>query len=350
MIINPYLFGILNNLDGVESDFPVLIMDSIRHFIGREDPHEFPVLVSDSPNAFLGSATTADFTVIVNDEPYEQQTVFKVPAASAPTFPVSVSGSDMSYPQRHFALSDTRGGWYEFTDSSTLFQDTAGATPITAAGQTIRRINSKYGNVGPLTRSGTGLLWQDLGGYMSGRFDGAQEIFTSAGVLTGSAKNNGLTQVAVFQYDNDTGSHVIMDSDYQSGRVVQGMMGRGAVGVDDAVLTSIPGTVTSFSTGPNAPENTKVLVVISVTPATGYIARVNGVTVASDSTARTITSSNISNSRFALGASYAGTLTPNVARLTGNIIAAAYLSRGMAIEEIKKLEQHFAALGGITLP
>lgn len=36
--------------------------------------------------------------------------------------------------------------WYDISDISTLFQDTAGTTPVTADGQTVKRINDKSGN------------------------------------------------------------------------------------------------------------------------------------------------------------------------------------------------------------
>ena len=37
------------------------------------------------------------------------------------------------------------GGWYDPSDLSTMFQDTAGTTPVTATGQTVARINDKSG-------------------------------------------------------------------------------------------------------------------------------------------------------------------------------------------------------------
>ncbi len=43
-----------------------------------------------------------------------------------------------------FAASEP-GLWYDFGDLSTLFQDTAGTTPVTAAGQSVARINDKSG-------------------------------------------------------------------------------------------------------------------------------------------------------------------------------------------------------------
>jgi hypothetical protein len=44
-----------------------------------------------------------------------------------------------------FAASEP-GIWLDPSDLTTLFQDTAGTTPVTAAGQTVARINDKSGN------------------------------------------------------------------------------------------------------------------------------------------------------------------------------------------------------------
>lgn len=41
--------------------------------------------------------------------------------------------------------SGEQGAWYDPSDLSTMFQDTAGTTPVTATGQTVARINDKSG-------------------------------------------------------------------------------------------------------------------------------------------------------------------------------------------------------------
>lgn len=46
-----------------------------------------------------------------------------------------------------------QGGWYDPSDISTLFQDTAGTTPVTATGQTVARINDKSGRGNHLTQA-----------------------------------------------------------------------------------------------------------------------------------------------------------------------------------------------------
>ena len=43
--------------------------------------------------------------------------------------------------------------WFDFSDLTTLFQDTGGTSPVTADGQAIRRINDKSGNGNNATQS-----------------------------------------------------------------------------------------------------------------------------------------------------------------------------------------------------
>jgi hypothetical protein len=74
------------------------------------------------------------------------------------------------------------GGWYDPSDLSTLFQDTAGTVPVTAAGQLVARISDKSGNGNHLTQStlaarplyqtGSGLHWLD--------FDATDDFMASA--------------------------------------------------------------------------------------------------------------------------------------------------------------------------
>jgi hypothetical protein len=44
------------------------------------------------------------------------------------------------------------GMWYDFSDFSTMFTDTAGTTPVTAAGQSVARVNDKSGRGNHLTQ------------------------------------------------------------------------------------------------------------------------------------------------------------------------------------------------------
>lgn len=55
-------------------------------------------------------------------------------------------------PASLFAASEP-GAWYDPSDITTLFQDTAGTTPVTAAGQSVARINDKSGRGNDATQA-----------------------------------------------------------------------------------------------------------------------------------------------------------------------------------------------------
>lgn len=58
-------------------------------------------------------------------------------------------------PNMLFAAGE-QGMWLDPSDPSTLFQDTAGTTPVTAAGQSVARINDKSGRGNNATQSTAG--------------------------------------------------------------------------------------------------------------------------------------------------------------------------------------------------
>ncbi|MBA4281096.1 hypothetical protein [Ralstonia sp.] len=74
-----------------------------------------------------------------------------------------------------------QGGWYDPSDMSTLFQDAAGTTPVTALGQPVGRINDKSGRGNHLTQTTAASrpLWQqDAAGAFHLAFDGVDDFLT----------------------------------------------------------------------------------------------------------------------------------------------------------------------------
>lgn len=70
-----------------------------------------------------------------------------------------------------------RGGWYDPSDLSSMFQDTAGTTPVTATGQTVALLKDKSGNGNDLTQATSAArptLQQDGNGNYYLAFAGAQ--------------------------------------------------------------------------------------------------------------------------------------------------------------------------------
>jgi hypothetical protein len=69
-----------------------------------------------------------------------------------PAYDVGVFSSDSFTPVLLFS-SGQKGVWYDVSDMSTLFQDSAGTTPVTAVGQTVGKILDKSGNNAHATQS-----------------------------------------------------------------------------------------------------------------------------------------------------------------------------------------------------
>lgn len=86
-------------------------------------------------------------------------------------------------PARLFAASEV-GAWYDPSDLSTMWKDTAGTTPVTSDGDLVARIDDKSGNgfhatqsteaARPLYKTSGGLHWLEL--------DGSDDVLSSGAV------------------------------------------------------------------------------------------------------------------------------------------------------------------------
>ena len=81
--------------------------------------------------------------------------------------------------------SSEKGFAYDFSDISTMFQDTAGTTPVTAVDQLVARVNDLSGNGNHLIQSTSGsrpILKQDAKGYYL-QFDGTNNFMQTSGTV-----------------------------------------------------------------------------------------------------------------------------------------------------------------------
>jgi hypothetical protein len=74
-------------------------------------------------------------------------------------------------------FSGTVGGWWDPSDLSTMFKDTAGTTPVTADGDAVARINDKSGNGNHLLQStlGNRPIFKNVSGVRYLSFDGTDD-------------------------------------------------------------------------------------------------------------------------------------------------------------------------------
>ena len=92
--------------------------------------------------------------------------------------------------------SGEQGVWFDPSDFSTMFQDSAGTTPATAVGQAVGRILDKSGrgnHASQATPTRRPILRQDAGGRYYLEFDGVDDV-----LFTGSVNPSGVNKAQVF--------------------------------------------------------------------------------------------------------------------------------------------------------
>ena len=78
-----------------------------------------------------------------------------------------------------------QGAWYDPSDFTSMFQDTAGTVPVTATGQAVARINDKSGRGNHATQATAAarpVLQQDAGGKYYLAFDGVDDNLATASI------------------------------------------------------------------------------------------------------------------------------------------------------------------------
>lgn len=118
----------------------------------------------------------------------------------------SISLVDPMYAVKLLFANGEKGFWYDPADMSTMYQDSAGTTPVTAAGQQVGKILDKSGNGYHATQSTSGNrpYLRNSGSLWYLEFDGSNSQLVTANVdLTGTKKitiGAGLRKVADAAY------------------------------------------------------------------------------------------------------------------------------------------------------
>lgn len=93
-------------------------------------------------------------------------------------------------PAQLFAAGE-QGAWFDPSDLSAMFQDTAGATPVTATGQSVALILDKSGRGNHASQATAGsrpLLQQDTSGRFYLSFDGVNDSLATSAITSGVDK------------------------------------------------------------------------------------------------------------------------------------------------------------------
>lgn len=183
-----------------------------------------------------------------------------------------------------FAASEP-GFWYDPSDLSTLFQDAAGTTPVTAAGQSVGLVLDKSGRGNHATQS-TSLSRPTYQIDSNGRghllFDGSDDFLVTPTITPGTDKVQVFAGVRKLS-DATIGFLAELSSSASANAGSWAVRAPGSNGVNGYSFNTrgSAGLVTPGALGYNAPI-TNVLTCIGDIAADTAIIRVNGVQAASD--------------------------------------------------------------------
>jgi len=158
----------------------------------------------------------------------------------------------------------TDGAWFDPSDLSTLFQDSAGTTPVTASGQPVGKMLDKSGNgnhatqaiaaARPIYTEGSGLAWL--------AFDGVDDVMEAPGLgVTSSAltmlysatQSGGAAADLIFGVENTTENRFqnFTGSSRTRETGIQGSGGGAFTAYGDSSVNQIAGAVWNGSAAQN---------------------------------------------------------------------------------------------------
>ena len=246
-------------------------------------------------------------------------------------------------PETLFA-GGTGGAWYDPSDLSTLFQDSAGTTPVTASGQPVGLMFDKSGNgnhatqaiaaARPIYTEGSGLAWL--------AFDGVGDFMSVADV-------SGMRQsIMTFFIGVDPLSLLGREDWFASGDSRSYSTNNYVVGNSLSAFQTLGRTPATTVTQGSMTANTKVIV-SERSDGTNINSRINGVA----QTTAALTLGTNDTSGFTLGASNSGVRVTELAQMHSfaNMNMYGLIVRGStsSAAEIAATEAYLAAKSGVTL-
>jgi hypothetical protein len=140
------------------------------------------IVILDTDGAYQANDGTVDTYSILDTNgalaPYEEGNTYSI---------LDIDGSLAAYDIQSLFLNGEQGVWYDPSDFSTLYQDAAGTTPVTAVGQPVGLMLDKSGNGNHASQStddARPILGQDDAGHYYLEFDGSNDrlvaLFTIA--------------------------------------------------------------------------------------------------------------------------------------------------------------------------
>jgi len=242
--------------------------------------------------------------------------------------------------------SGEQGAWYDPSDLTTMFQDSAGTTPVTADGQPVGLIRDKSGRNNhasqataakrPLYKTSGGLHWLQFDGVDDGLSTAAID-FTATdkmSLFSGTKRTTVYPQSVVVELNNiNDGNSFVHFARGTSDNVVQyGVHSSGAYELQDYTDSPPPSTAVWSAQMDRAAASGNLISI-----------RKNGTAGGSNSRADPITGN------FMSGPLHVGSRDTALS-MTGNIYSIIVLGRLATTQEITDTETWVAAKTGVTLP
>ncbi len=259
-----------------------------------------------------------------------------------------VYGSSSAWsPLTLFAASEV-GVWYDPSDFSTMFQDSAGTTPVTAVGDPVGKILDKSGNLKHATQATAAsrpILRNDGTNYYL-EFDGVDDSLATAAIDFSATVDGSF--FAGFRKNSDSNTKVIVETStsYSGGGFIVTAPDSTAANYGFA-MRAIEGNVSRVSTTFTAPV-TNVLscnfVGAPTSSALKILPRINGVVPTLTTPAGTFTQKVFQNAPLYIGSRAGTTFFAN-----GRIYSLTVLGRTATALEIAAAEAYVAGKSGVTL-
>lgn len=243
-----------------------------------------------------------------------------------------------------------QGFWLDPSDFSSMFQDTAGTTPVTATGQSVARINDKSGRGNHFTQSTAGsrpVLQQDGNGKYYLDFDGTDDFLQSTSTINYSATDNMCVCVgATKESDAAAGALIELSASSTTNAGTFAIFAPSSATPNYAYRSRGTSDGTAASGASYASPNTSVLFGYSDISSDSSILRVNGAVAATQGSDQG--TGNYGTHTVYIGRR-AGTSIPFNGRLYQAISLARTPTGPGATTEIGNMESYVANKTGVTL-
>jgi hypothetical protein len=172
--------------------------------------------------ASISGATSQIYTTLIGDvgKAITCRVTATNPGGATSAISNSIVVTNVAFSPAELFAAGEQGAWYDPSDFSTMFQDSAGTTPVTAVGQSVGKINDKSGRNNHATQATAAsrpVLRQDANNKYYLEFDAVDDSLATA-AIDFTATDKITTWMGIFR--SSSGSSIGMIQELGAGGVV----------------------------------------------------------------------------------------------------------------------------------